>query len=221
MTAPAAVFAAALAWGSIYGLFARHMRPGWRKAAAKTVAVALLALAAILAGLPPLLVAALALSAAGDWFLAFEGEKAFLGGLGSFAAAHLAYAALFSASQDEVWSASPLFLAGAIAILAYAAGMFARLRPHLGPMRIPAAIYTGLIAAMAVAAWSQGPHPLLLAGVALFMVSDTILAFETFVIDRQSPRRRWTGPAIWYFYLGAQALIFLAVAFGALLPVAR
>ena len=42
---------------------------------------------------PLLLFAALALSAVGDAFLSREGDRAFLGGLASFLAAHLAYIA--------------------------------------------------------------------------------------------------------------------------------
>ncbi|TIS81761.1 MAG: lysoplasmalogenase, partial [Mesorhizobium sp.] len=65
------------------------------RSAAKTLAVALLAALAVMQGSPPLLVAALALSAAGDAFLSQDGEKAFLAGLASFLAAHVAYVALF------------------------------------------------------------------------------------------------------------------------------
>ena len=207
------LFAAALAWGLCYGLVMTRLRKGVARAAAKTVPVALLALFAWLAGQPALLVVALALSAAGDWFLAFDGERPFLAGLVSFALAHLAFAALFAAGQDEAWTAGPVFLAGAVLVFAYALGMFQRLRPHLGPMRIPAAIYTGLIAAMAVSAWSRGVEPLLLAGVVLFMISDTILAFETFVFGPRSTHRRWSAPAIWFSYLAAQCLIVAAFAF--------
>lgn len=207
------LFAAAILWGAGYGLAMGKLPKGLARAAAKTVAVTLLALCAWLAGQPVLLVAALALSAAGDWFLAFEGEKPFLAGLVSFALAHLAFAALFAAGQDEVWTAGPVFLAGAVLVFAYALGMFQRLRPHLGPMRIPAAIYTGLIAAMAVSAWSRGVEPLLQAGVVLFMVSDTILAFETFVFGPQSVHRLWSAPAIWFSYLAAQCLIVAAFLF--------
>lgn len=213
MSGPAILFAVAVAWGVAYGLLAPRLAMGLSRAAAKTVPVALMALAAWLAGLPPMLAVALALSAAGDWFLAFEGRRAFLAGLVAFAAAHLAYAALFAAGQDEAWTAGPVFLAGAILVFAYSLGMFHRLRPHLGAMRIPAAVYCGFIAAMAVAAWSRGPEPVLLAGVALFLASDTILAFEAFVFAPGSKNRRWSAPAVWFAYLAAQTLILAAFLF--------
>jgi uncharacterized membrane protein YhhN len=43
----------------------------------------------------------LALSALGDAFLAHEGDAAFLGGLGSFLAAHILYAVLFIVSVGD------------------------------------------------------------------------------------------------------------------------
>ena len=61
----------------------------------KTLAVGLLAVLVVVEDGPLLLVAALALSAVGDAFLSRDGDKAFLGGLASFLAAHLVYIALF------------------------------------------------------------------------------------------------------------------------------
>ena len=60
----------------------------------KTLAVALLAVLVVVESGPLLLFAALALSAAGDAFLSREDDRAFLAGLASFLAAHLAYIAL-------------------------------------------------------------------------------------------------------------------------------
>lgn len=177
------------------------------RAVAKTFPVAALAGAALLGNEAYLLVAALALSALGDWMLAFKGERFFLAGLASFLTAHLAYCALFFAGQDPVWSAGAVFFAGLVVVFALTLGVYRRLLPHLGQMRWPVAVYCGVIAAMAIAAWSRGPDPLLLGGVALFLLSDIVLAFETFVIDENAPSRRWTGPVIWATYFSGQALI--------------
>jgi uncharacterized membrane protein YhhN len=201
------LFATAILWGVLYGLVEKRFRPGLRKAAAKTMPVALMAVAVLTGDLPLLLAAALAMSALGDWFLAFDGKNAFMAGLVSFALAHVAYAALLFAGQDTAWTAGMPFFAGVVLVFAYAIGVSRRLRPHLGPMRVPATIYTGLIAAMAVAAWSNGPVPVLIAGVLLFMLSDTILAFDTFVHTGNVERQRWSAPTIWFSYLAAQTLI--------------
>ena len=75
--------------------FTLNMPPSLARSAAKTLAVAMLAVLALMQGGPLLLVAALALSAVGDAFLSRDGEKAFLGGLASFLLAHILYVPLF------------------------------------------------------------------------------------------------------------------------------
>ncbi|TIP55997.1 lysoplasmalogenase family protein, partial [Mesorhizobium sp.] len=75
-----------------------------------------------LQGGPWLLIAALALSAIGDALLSRDGEKAFVGGLAGFLAAHGLYIALFVRAGDggglflaEPWRAA---IAGAMAVFA-------------------------------------------------------------------------------------------------------
>lgn len=200
------VYVAAVLCGLCYGFFLERGQ-GVGRAVAKTVPLVLLAIAAWLMDAPWLLVAGFALSAVGDWCLAFAGEKFFLAGLVSFLAAHLAYARLFFLGQDPGWSAGPYFLAGAVIVFAVALGVFRRLRGRLGPMKWPVAIYTAVIATMAVAALSRGPDPVLLAGAALFMASDIALAFETFPPTENARAHRWRGWFIWYAYFIGQALI--------------
>ncbi len=201
------LFPLAVVLGVLYGLLFLQRPRNLARAVAKTGAIALLSLAALAADLPVLLVAALALSALGDWFLAFEGERNFLGGLVSFLLAHLCYAALFTGGQDAVFSAGLPFFAGTIVIFAFALGVLRKLRPHLGKMRLPVTVYTGVLCAMAVAALSRGPDVLLLPGVVLLLVSDAVLAFERFVFDRRAPQRSWSSPVVWFSYLAGQALV--------------
>lgn len=204
-----ALYWIALAAGAGYGAFLDRPE-SLARAAAKTAPLVLLAAAAWTGGGPWLLAAAFILSAFGDLFLAFRGERFFLTGLTAFLLAHLAYARLFFLEQDAQWSAGVVFLAGAVAVIGLSAGVFQRLRPRLGQMKLPVAIYTGVIAAMAVAALARWPDPLLLAGVALFLASDIALAFETFPADNQRQPGRWTGAFVWYAYLAGQALIAAA-----------
>ena len=163
--------------------------------------------------LGPLLVAGFALSALGDWCLAFKGEKYFLAGLVSFLLAHLAYARMFFLGQNAQWASGPLFLAGAVIVFAISIGVFRRLRDRLGPMKWPVAVYTGVIAAMVVAALARGPDPVLLAGVALFMASDIVLAHQTFPASSATQEPRWRSWFIWYAYFIGQALIGAAYLF--------
>ena len=200
------VYGIAILAGLGYGFFLEREQ-GLVRALAKTLPLVLLAIAAWLMDAPWLLVAGFALSALGDWCLAFAGEKFFLAGLVSFLLAHLAYARLFFLGQDQVWSAGPYFLAGAVIVFAVALGVFRRLRDRLGPMKWPVAIYTSVIAAMMVSALARGPDPVLLSGVALFMASDIALAFETFPPGTGAKPMRWRRWFIWYAYFIGQALI--------------
>jgi uncharacterized membrane protein YhhN len=100
-----------------------------------------------------------------------------------------------------------VFLAGTALIFAVALGAFRCLRPFLGPMRIPVALYSGVIAAMAVAGLSRGPDPALVGGVALFMASDLALAIRTFRLSPESLWRPAFDRFVWFSYLASQLLI--------------
>lgn len=167
----------------------------------KTLAIAALAALAVIMDGPWLLVTALIFSALGDLFISRDGEAAFLAGLGSFLLAHVAYVALFWGVAGG--SLSPLF-AGVFAI--YAIGMLWWLWPHLAEMKAPVCAYIAVIYAMGVTA-AAAPAPLwpIIAGAALFVISDSVLAAETFVFKRQP--RRWTAPVIWSTYYTSQVLI--------------
>lgn len=202
------LFAAAAAF---FYLLVQARPPSWRRTLAKAGSVALLALLAIIEGGPWLLVAALLLSAAGDAFLAQEGEKPFLGGLASFLAAHLAYVALFwtHGGGIEILLAQPWRLAlPAVALLATAV-LLRRLLPAVGaPLRLPVTAYVAAILAMMAAA-ATVPAPIVVLGAALFVASDAILAVERFLLAPASPHRAWAGPAVWVLYWLAQAAITL------------
>lgn len=192
-------------------LAVRARPPSLRRTLVKTGSTALLALLAFTEGGPALLVAALALSAAGDAFLAQDGEKAFLAGLASFLAAHIAYVPLFLSAGGglEILAAEP-WRAGlaALAVVA-AAALMRRLLPAAGPgMRVPVALYAAAILAMLLAA-ATVPSPVIVAGAALFVVSDSLLATERFLLAADSPGRRPVGAAVWVTYYLAQAAIAL------------
>jgi alkylglycerol monooxygenase len=92
------------------------------------------------------LLAALLLCLAGDVFLMFDGF--FIAGLASFLCAHLCYLALFRAGVG--WFPERRALA---ATLLAAAGLYAFLFPHLGPvLKVAVAAYSLVIALMAAQA---------------------------------------------------------------------
>ncbi|MGD9862185.1 MAG: lysoplasmalogenase family protein [Pseudodonghicola sp.] len=183
------------------------------RSAVKTAAVALLALAAAAGGAPMLLVLALALCALGDFCLSRPGALAFMAGVGAFAAGHLAYIALFLSRE----AADPARLAGlpqlaALTLLIALGAVMARLlAPRAGGLRGAVLAYIPVILGMAAAALTL-PPALAVAAAAAFLLSDIILAFETFVLAPGHPLRRTAPYAIWPLYWGAQAGFLAAFA---------
>lgn len=177
-----------------------------KRTVAKTLAVGLLCVLALTAGGPKLLALALALSALGDAFLAHEGDVAFLGGLGSFLAAHIIYAVLFISSGPGF---SESAVPGILAIMVFALGMGILMVRKSGPLAGPVAAYVLAIAVMGLGGVTLGG--LVLIGVVLFMASDAILGSEKFLIAEASPVRRLTSPAVWVLYYAGQLLITLGL----------
>ncbi|MDP3897611.1 MAG: lysoplasmalogenase [Mesorhizobium sp.] len=195
-----------------YGFMAGHP-PSWRRTLAKAGGVLLLALLAAVQGGPALLVAALLLSAAGDAFLAQNGERAFMAGLASFLLAHLAYVALFALSGEGVGLivAEPWRIALGLAMLASVGLLVGLLWPALpGAMRGPVALYAAAILAMGLGALTVPVAPVV-GGAVLFMASDGLLATGRFLIPPASPHHGWAQPAVWALYFSAQAMITLGV----------
>lgn len=172
----------------------------------KTLSIAALAALAVIMDGPWLLVAALALSALGDLFISRDGVAAFLAGLGSFLLAHAAYVALFWGVIGGASALSPI-VAGVFAL--YSIGMLRWLWPHLADMKAPVCAYIAVIYAMGVTA-AAAPVALwpIIAGAALFVISDSVLAAETFVFKHKP--RPWTAPVIWSSYYASQVLIAAA-----------
>ncbi|WP_420407402.1 lysoplasmalogenase family protein [Hoeflea sp.] len=191
-----------------FGLYLAMLRrpPSLVRTLAKTLSISALAVIAGLAGGPVLLVFALVLSAAGDAFLAHDGDVAFLGGLGSFLLAHVLYVVLFASMASEIVTADVPRL---IAVGIFALGIGTAMVLKAGPLALPVALYVLAIAGMGAGGVLLGGWILL--GAALFMASDAILGTEKFLIAEDSPLRRVTAPAVWILYYFAQVLITLGL----------
>jgi uncharacterized membrane protein YhhN len=121
----------------------------------------------------------LVLSAAGDALL--EAGR-FLPGLVAFLTAHVVYVAAFVSDERR------LRLARLVPFAAWTAGAFGVLRPGLGELTVPVAVYIGVItlmmwrAAARVGSPSTPPRAARLgaAGAVAFGASDTLLAFDRF-----------------------------------------
>jgi uncharacterized membrane protein YhhN len=197
------VFSAA---GFAVYLLALSKAPALGRTVAKTMAVGALSGLAFHAGGPALLIVALALSALGDAFLAHEGEAAFLGGLGSFLAAHIAYAVLFIVSGPGFADAS---VPGLLAMVVFGVGMGTLMVRKAGALAVPVAAYVAAISVMGLGGVTLGG--LVLLGAVLFMASDAILGSEKFLMSEASSLRRLTSPAVWVLYYAGQLLITLGL----------
>lgn len=193
---------------AIYGAVFCYRGQSVPKALIKTVATLALAGWAWMAGGPVALVAALALSAAGDAFLAGDGDRWLLPGMAAFFAAHVAYVLLF---WDMMSGALATWQIGAqIALVMAAAGYLFWLLPYLGKMRFPVIAYTAVILMMGVGAIALAPtNMLVLAGALMFILSDAILARQLF----REPGRQNVPASVtlWILYFGGQVLIALGI----------
>lgn len=185
--------------------------PNHRRAVWKTLPVLLLAVYALIMDAPVLLVLALLLSALGDAFLAYPGERNFMGGLASFLLAHVAYTVLFlmighlGFLLDE-----PVRLAAAALLVVLAAGLVVLLWRSAGRLAPAVLAYASVIVAMAILSLSV-PAVVVFAGAALFLSSDIVLAIHTFRMDERHPLRGLASIYVWASYFAAQLVLTLSL----------
>jgi len=144
------------------------------------IAVAAIARTPVPAAYKALVAAGLSFSLLGDIALMFP-EKWFTAGLVAFLTAHVLYILAFNPGRGHPVSAS-VFLP----FVLYGLLMFFILAPGLGKMKPPVLVYIGAITVMAGFAAGRfvelgGARPLLaFVGAILFLVSDSVLAYDRF-----------------------------------------
>ncbi|MDD1793494.1 lysoplasmalogenase [Enterovibrio makurazakiensis] len=163
---------------------AAYKGPRWQFYLFKPLTIALMMLIVVTGGeantYAYLVLAGLLFSLFGDVFLMLPKDR-FIPGLLSFLVAHIFYSVAFWLQFDGtmVWWLPSLLGAASVII-------FLLLLPNLGPLLVPVGVYIAVIAQMA---WGAGEfwmntHSQMAAyafgGALLFMVSDTVLAFERF-----------------------------------------
>lgn len=156
--------------------------------------------------------AGIVLSLAGDIVLLADGNRAFLGGLGFFLFAHVAYMGAFLAGGAP--PPAPATLAVVFVMALATTALLIALRPGVpAALRLPVALYAAVIGAMAAAALLAAagagrgrPYALAAAvGAVLFYTSDAILAWNRF--RRSLPRAQALNLA---FYFSGQIGIALS-----------
>lgn len=149
--------------------------------------------------------AALMASAVGDVMLIIPGH--FLQGLFAFLVSHLLYVVAFGGP----WRLGPADVAIIAALGTTAALVFRAVRPKMlevggTKLLVSVVAYMAAISLMTWRALATG-NPLMMAGGALFLTSDSILA-----VSRFGHPFRWADYGIWASYFGAQFCFALSVA---------
>jgi uncharacterized membrane protein YhhN len=161
-------------------------------------------------------VAAQALSGVGDMALLSGRDGAFLAGLGSFFGAHVAYTTAFvSAGRPVSVRAGWLGAAAAGGFLTTTAPVMGRAAGRHNPTwRIPVVAYAGALSAMFTASTRLDPaiprraRRKVVAGAALFVASDTILATRKLLLRDDSSLGH---AAVMATYTAGQGLIAAGV----------
>ncbi|MCF2905437.1 lysoplasmalogenase [Octadecabacter sp. CECT 8868] len=197
-----------------YGAHFVHVPVGSVRSGVKIPAVGALAVISLLSQAPIALTLALAFGTLGDLYLSRHGERNFLYGLIAFLIGHLAYVVLLWQLGGGITPlfAEPWRLLVSTALVATAATIVWRLLPHLGAMRGPVLVYSGVIILMGLSALGlpvTWPLSLAIVGALFFIASDAILGFELFVFH--GVQRRGAAMLLWALYWGGQSLILLAV----------
>ncbi len=205
---PAAILFMVAACGYILAAGRSIRRVTWYT---KPFVIPLLALIYVLASRSPNLwiLTGLGCGTVGDVFLIrAERRGFFMAGLAAFLFGHLAYLVAFLSPVLQTGMASAWMFTTALPFAAFGILVYRILRPGLGGMKVPVALYTVVILSMALAAllrvsWASGlPFWLPLVGALCFVASDTLLAYQQFRGPITSGR---TLVAV--TYVGAQTLI--------------
>jgi uncharacterized membrane protein YhhN len=138
--------------------------------------------------------AAQAFSWGGDVALLRTTERSFLTGVGSFFGAHVAYIAAFLSVRGEAKHYDAAGLKVALGVWLSAAPLMSLAAGRKDPaLRAPVAAYATILCGMFATsrmldpALPQGPRKTLQAGTALFLISDTVLAVQKFLLTEPRP----------------------------------
>jgi uncharacterized membrane protein YhhN len=147
-----------------------------------------------------LLLAGLLFCLAGDVLLALPGNRAFRAGLVGFLAGHMFYGAAFlGTAEPGRWS-----LVALVPLAAAGWGVWRWLRHRLNGMRVPVAVYIGVISLMVLASvgFLGGGAPrgagrfLVVGGAVAFYLSDLFVARDRFV--HRGVENRFVGLPLYY-----------------------
>lgn len=157
-----------------------------------------------------------AFSWGGDVALLGTSERSFLGGVGSFSAAHVAYIAAFLSVRGEGKDYDATGLKGALCLWLTLGPLMSLAAGRRDPaLRVPVAAYATILTGMFASSRMLDPalppraRRTVQAGTALFLVSDSVLAAQKFLLAEPRPVLESVVMAT---YTAAQGLIATGVA---------
>lgn len=151
----------------------------------------------------------LGFSLLGDIFLGYNEEKYFIHGLGAFLCAHLCSSLFFLTHFNRISLENIVILSSLSCIFFIACGFYKYLYSSLKNFRVPVGIYIFAITTMSFTAMlSIYSSILLLSGVLLFILSDSLLAIQKF-----KSNFRLANQFIWVSYYLAQIAIIFSIYF--------
>ncbi|MDH4440027.1 MAG: lysoplasmalogenase family protein [Rhizobium sp.] len=177
----------------------------------KTLPVLLLSVYALAVGAHPLLALALFLGALGDLSLAFDGDPAFIRGVGAFLLSLVAYITLLAGISDpSLPLTEPWRLAAGLTVAGFTCCVLSRIWRSAGRMALPIGFY---VLVFMVLVWlTLGlADPLVLVGAALFILSDVILTIRKYATGPGHPVDRMAAVVVWVTYYVAQLILTLTL----------
>jgi uncharacterized membrane protein YhhN len=161
-------------------------------------------------------VAAQAFSWSGDVALLGKGDKAFLAGVGSFFVAHAAYITGFASARADRDRIDPNGLKAAAAMLLTSAPVMGLAARRKDPkLALPVVGYSAILATMFATSTALDPsispqaRRTIKAGTTLFLISDSLLGVQDFLLKQKHPALE---SAVMATYTAGQALIAGGVA---------
>lgn len=212
---PSFIILSAVLAGFAYQIWFCYRPASIAKSVVKTTSIAMLALFAFLLNAPMFLIFGLSFCALGDLLLSRDTDRLFLFGLIAFAIGHVFYILLFLGDpigDPRILIVMPWVLLGA-SMLAIGVIMAKVLWPVAGDLRVPVMIYITIIMAMGLSAISLNTNGVHIAfyGALIFIISDTILSAELFLLPKDHPIRRVSAMLVWAFYWLAQVTILFGI----------
>lgn len=158
------------------------------------------------------LMAALLLSAAGDWLLAIPWwTLSFVAGLGAFMLAHLCFAAALLPLARSARPSAPR-IAIAVLVCLSTAVLLVWFWPRLSrdDLTLPVTVYTAVLTAMVCAAqFARLPTIWSAVGALCFAASDSMIGIGRFVLHNEA-----LAVPIWWSYAAAEMLLTAGFFFG-------